>query len=104
MDLFKLTPAEARFARAFARGKRFDEYATQGVGRAEAFDREKPSLIRVGQNGAKSQKDIGRLALTLPAIRSPVVEARSAQLRAVTVHGTNSPTNLTSATRLEAMP
>lgn len=75
-DVFKLTPAEARLARALARDERNDEYATQeGLKRSTVKSH---LLSALAKTGTKSQKDIARLALTLPAIRSPVVEARSA--------------------------
>lgn len=67
MELFGLTAAEARFARALAQGEAVDAYAN-----AEGL---KPSTVRshlkaaLEKTGVGSQKDLLRLVLSVPAVR-----------------------------------
>ena len=67
MELFKLSPAEARFVRALAHGKSIDEYANhEGLKRSTVKSH---LLSALAKTGTKSQKDIVRLVVTLAAVR-----------------------------------
>jgi DNA-binding CsgD family transcriptional regulator len=67
MDLFKLSPAEARVVRALALGESIDDYAMhEGLKRSTVKTQ---LLSALAKTGTKSQKDIVRLVLSLPAIR-----------------------------------
>lgn len=67
MDLFSLTPAEARLARAIAQGQSLDEYAlAEDIQRTTA----KTQLQRIfGKTCVASQRELIVLLLALPAIR-----------------------------------
>jgi DNA-binding CsgD family transcriptional regulator len=68
MDLFGLSPAEARVVRALAHGESIDDYAAQeGLKRSTVKTQ---LLSALAKTGTKSQKDIVRLVLSLPAIRA----------------------------------
>ena len=68
MDLFKLSPAEARFVRALAHGETIDDYAKQeGLKRSTVKSH---LLSAMAKTGMKSPKDIVRLVVTLAAVRS----------------------------------
>jgi DNA-binding CsgD family transcriptional regulator len=68
MDFFKLSPAEARFVRALAHGENVDEYAKhEGLKRSTVKSH---LLSAMAKTGTQSQKDIVRLVVTLPAVRS----------------------------------
>jgi DNA-binding CsgD family transcriptional regulator len=67
MDHFKLSPAEARFVRALAHGESVDDYAKhEGLKRSTVKSH---LLSAFAKSGTKSQKDIVRLVVTLPAVR-----------------------------------
>lgn len=67
MDHFGLSPAEARFVRALAHGESVDDYAKhEGLKRSIVKSH---LLSAMAKTGTKSQKDILRLVVTLPAIR-----------------------------------
>ena len=67
MDHFELSPAEARFVRALAHGESVDDYAKhEGLKRSTVKSH---LLSAMAKTGTKSQKDILRLVVTLPAIR-----------------------------------
>lgn len=67
MDLFKLSPAEARFVRALAHGESIDDYAThEGLKRSTVKSHLLSAMAKTGTN---SQKDIVRLVVTLAAVR-----------------------------------
>ena len=67
MDHFELSPAEARFVRALAHGESVDDYAKhEGLKRSTVKSH---LLSAMAKTGMKSQKDIVRLVVTLPAVR-----------------------------------
>ena len=67
MELFKLSPAEARFVRALAHGESIDDYANhEGLKRSTVKSH---LLSALAKTGTKSQKDIVRLVVTLAAVR-----------------------------------
>ena len=67
MDLFKLSPAEARFVRALAHGESIDDYAAhEGLKRSTVKSHLLSALVKTG---TKSQKNIVRLVVTLAAVR-----------------------------------
>jgi DNA-binding CsgD family transcriptional regulator len=67
MDHFKLSPAEARFVRALTQGESVDDYAKhEGLKRSTVKSH---LLSAMAKTGTRSQKDIVRLVITLPAVR-----------------------------------
>ena len=67
MDMFRLTPAEARVARALAHGDSIDEYSRrEGVTRATVKTQLQAAFAKTSTT---SQKDLVRLLMTLPAVR-----------------------------------
>ncbi len=67
MDLFRLSPAEARLTRALAQGESVERYADQeGLKRSTIKTQLTSALTKTGMRG---QKDLIRLVIDLPAIR-----------------------------------
>lgn len=67
IDLFKLSPAEARLARGLAQGEGLDSYALEnGVKRTTVRTQLQSALDKTRCN---SQKDLVRLVLGIPAVR-----------------------------------
>lgn len=67
MELFGLTAAEARFARALAQGEDVDAYAAaEGLKKSTVRSHLKSAMEKTGTN---SQRDLLRLVLSVPAIR-----------------------------------
>ncbi|MBS4051208.1 MAG: hypothetical protein KGZ69_08395 [Methylomonas sp.] len=67
MELFGLTAAEARFARALAQGEDVDTYANaEGLQKSTVRSHLKAAMEKTGTN---SQRDLLRLVLSVPAIR-----------------------------------
>ncbi|MCK6389317.1 MAG: helix-turn-helix transcriptional regulator, partial [Zoogloea sp.] len=70
MDLFRLSPAEARLTRALAQGENVERYADQeGLKRSTIKTQLTSALTKTGMRG---QKDLIRLVLDLPAIRPDI--------------------------------
>lgn len=68
IDLFKLSPAEARLARGLAQGEGIDDFALgNGVKRTTVRSQLQSAL---GKTGTNSQKELVRLVLSIPAVRS----------------------------------
>lgn len=67
IELFGLSPAEARLARALARGETLDDYALhEGVKRSTLKSHLQHAQLKMG---VKSQKEMIRLVTMLPAVR-----------------------------------
>ncbi|SBT11167.1 hypothetical protein PROAA_910028 [Candidatus Propionivibrio aalborgensis] len=67
MDFFRLTPAEARLVRALSHGETIDGYAAhEGLKRTTVKTQLQAALSKTG---TRSQKDLVRLVVTLPATR-----------------------------------
>ncbi|MCQ8181934.1 LuxR C-terminal-related transcriptional regulator [Methylomonas sp. SURF-1] len=67
IELFGLTAAEARFARALAQGEDVDTYANaEGLKKSTVRSHLKTAMEKTGTN---SQRDLLRLVLSVPAIR-----------------------------------
>lgn len=67
MDFFRLTPAEARLVRALAHGETIDEYGVhEGLKKTTLRTQLQAALAKTG---TRSQKDLVRLVVKLPATR-----------------------------------
>lgn len=67
IDLFRLSPAEARLTRALAKGDSLDDYAGhQGLKRSTAKTQLQSTLAKMG---LENQKDLIRLVTSIPAMR-----------------------------------
>ncbi len=67
IELFGLTPAEARFARALTQGENIDIYAkAEGLKKTTVRSQLQSALMKTGMG---TQRDLVRLVLSIPAVR-----------------------------------
>lgn len=67
MELFKLTPAEARFVRALVQGEDIDSYAkAEGLKKTTIRTQLQSAMTKTGVN---KQRDLVRLIMSIPAVR-----------------------------------